>query len=243
MMLKAYIDDSNIGQGKSAVLGGWIAPAKLWAPFSNCWKAILEMKPRVQYFKWSEAWNLQGEFSGFSDTSRDEKVKFLMASVARSAPLGIVSVIPHDLYKEVFGGNRDKVIRNPYFFLFYGIVTTLALHLAKVGTREKVDFIFDVQMGQEEPVLAAWRYLLEVAPPEALVILENPPKFLHSRNLMPLQAADLCAGWTREQADSILNNQEPRAVPWGTTGDNLQCVGRYWSRDSLEELRQAWMTR
>jgi len=60
-MLKAYFDDSRMGQPPCYVLGGWIAPAKVWAPFSDAWLDILWMKPRIEYFKFQEAMNFSGE--------------------------------------------------------------------------------------------------------------------------------------------------------------------------------------
>jgi hypothetical protein len=62
------------------------------------------MKPKIGYFKYSEAYSLTGEFSGFSQQSRDEKVKFLVAAIARHNPLAVVSAIPRDLHREVFAG-------------------------------------------------------------------------------------------------------------------------------------------
>src|SRR5262245_46975156 len=102
-MLKAYIDDSNLSQGATAVLGGWIASKEALTSLSDEWQDILQMKPKIGYFKYSEAYSLTGEFSGFSQQSRDEKVKFLVAALARHNPLAVVSAIPHDLHKEVFG--------------------------------------------------------------------------------------------------------------------------------------------
>lgn len=49
LMLRAYIDDSNMNMPPVSVLGGWIGPAKDWAHFSDCWADALWMKPRVAY--------------------------------------------------------------------------------------------------------------------------------------------------------------------------------------------------
>jgi hypothetical protein len=53
-MLKAYFDDSHMNQPPVSVLAGWMLPATKWAEFSNEWKAGLDMKPAIGYFKWSE---------------------------------------------------------------------------------------------------------------------------------------------------------------------------------------------
>ena len=81
-MLKAYFDDSRMGQPPCYVLGGWVAPAKVWAPFSDAWRDILWMRPRIEYFKFQEAINFNGEFHGVSKESRDEKLKLLVSLIA-----------------------------------------------------------------------------------------------------------------------------------------------------------------
>ena len=235
-MLEAYIDDSNLGSGPTAVLGGWVAPAPVWAALSDEWKAVMAMRPSIQYFKYSEAYSFQGEFTGFSEESRDEKVKFLVAVLARHKPVALVNAIPHKLHKHVFGKNVDKTLRQPYWLLVYGIVTMLARHMMDHGKLEPVEFIFDYQDGQMAPVIASWRRLLEIVPPEVAAMLENPPNFQRSRNVVALQTADLSVGWSREQANAVWLDQEIRPVPWGKTGDNLQVLSRYWTAELIEEL-------
>jgi hypothetical protein len=49
----------------------------------------------------------------------------------------------------------------------------------------------------------------------------------------------MCSEDTRFRvwADAKWLNQEIRPVPWGETGDQLQCLSRYWTREMLFELR------
>ena len=194
------------------MLGGWVATAKTWDSFSGEWPSVLAMKPRTAYFKWSEAWGLSGEFLGISEESRDEKVKTLVRVIRDHNPLAITSVMPNALYEETFGENPDKVIRHPYFFSFFAIVTILAEFIARQEQPQKVDFIFDVQHGQMDAVHSSWDRLIDTAPPKMAAIIENPPNFRHSVSTMPLQAADLCAGWTREQAEGEGEGEGGRAV-------------------------------
>jgi hypothetical protein len=148
-----------------------------------------------------------------------------------------VSVIPHDLYREVFGENPDRVFHQPYFFLFYGIVTGIVRHLAEQKRLAPIDFVFDYQDGHMTAVTESWKKLLEVIPAEVAEKITGPPTFQRSTSVVALQAADLCVGWSREQADAGWLNEEVRPVPWGDTGGQLKCLGRYWTRNLLVELR------
>jgi hypothetical protein len=199
MVLKAYVDDSNMGAAVASVLGGWVATAETWDPFSDEWQSVLAMKPHIGYFKWSEAWSLKGEFSGISEESRDEKIRTLVRVIRDHNPLAVTSVMPN----------------------------------------AKVDFIFDVQAGQMEMVSKSWDQLIAAAPPKAAANIGSLPKFRQSVSTMPLQAADLCAGWTREEAEAAIEGRKCRPVPWGKTGDTLMCIGRLWTRELLEELRDS----
>jgi hypothetical protein len=115
LMLKAYIDDSNMNTPPVSVLGGWVGPAKDWAHFSDCWAEALWMKPRLSYFKLSEAQGLKGEFHGWSEESRDERLRLLIRIIEKHKFLGVVSAMPLGAYKEVFGDLPDKGVRAPYF--------------------------------------------------------------------------------------------------------------------------------
>jgi hypothetical protein len=147
-MFVAYIDDSGIGQAPISVLAGWIASASVWARFSDEWKEALEMKPRLDYFKLSEAMSFSGQFSGRGEESRNERMRLLVRILADHRPLGVVSAVPHDLYQQVFGKNPDKAIAHPYFVSFYGLIALVSEDLAAKGLKEKIDFVFDAQPDQ-----------------------------------------------------------------------------------------------
>jgi hypothetical protein len=118
-------------------------------------------------------------------------------------------------------------------------VTSLVDFIAKQTKPQKVEFIFDVQMGQMDSVLESWDKLIDTGPPNVTAILQIPPIFRQSKLNMPLQAADLCVGWTREQAEAEIEGRQCRPVPWGSTGDKLRLIGRFWTPRLLEEMRQA----
>jgi hypothetical protein len=145
--------------------------------------------------------------------------------------------MPHDLYQKVFGKNSDKAISYPYFVSFYGLIAFVTEHLAQQGVREKINFIFDSQPDQMNIVLASWERFVRTSPLSVQAILGDPPIFRDDKTTMPLQAADLSAGWLRTQAaDTILGNPDRDPI-WGDKGDSLKCIGRLWSLEDIAMIR------
>jgi hypothetical protein len=234
-MLKAYIDDSNMGQGPIAVLGGWLAPARNWTNFVLDWEAVLRMRPRIEYFKWHEYRAGNGEFGGISDTLATEKVRLLVQVIEEHGGVGATSVISNDLHSQIFNSNSDRIVRNPYFLSFYSIVVQFVEYAAQAHLNETIDFIFDIQPGQMEASVASWDRLKEIAPPHLKPFIGNA-SFNDDIRVLPLQAADLSAGWTREQAEAFLRGEESPEPPWADAGSKIKAITRTWTVDLYEEL-------
>lgn len=196
------------------------------------------MKPRLDYFKMSEAMSFTGQFAGWSEESRKERMRLLIKIIADYRPLGITSAVPHDLYKRVFGSNPDRAIAHPYFISFYGLIALVAEDLAAKGLKDKIDFIFDSQPDQMDIVMASWNRFVEISPPEVRAIFGDPPIFRSDKTTMPLQAADLSAGWLRAQAEDTILGKADRDPLWGDQGDTLRCIGRLWTLEDIMKVRK-----
>ena len=237
LMLKAYIDDSNMTQGPVAVLAGWVGTADMWAALSEDWDKALRMSPRIDHFKWAEAANFNGPFNGMSEQARDEKIRLLVSVIADHEPLGLGCAMPLNLHKTIFGENKDRHLRAPYFFCFYSLVTQLVGALGGNGMSDRVDFIFDAQPGEMESAVGSWEHLKKVSPPHVNRLIGNV-SFHDDKLVLPLQAADLTAGWTRVLCEDVYRGLPQRTPPWGTSiGGNLRMLARYWTPQSLDELR------
>lgn len=198
------------------------------------------MKPRLRYFKLAEAQNLSGEFSGWSERSRDERLGLLIRIIEHHKFLGVTSAMPLAPYKEVFGSLPDKGVHGPYFLSFYGIISHLAAYLQGKGETGPIDFIFDVQPGHTKIVLDAWENFLAVAPPEFRPLLGDYPAFRDDRATLPLQAADLGAGWSRQLAEDAYFGRQARKAPWADVTNpppDILVLGRMWTKQMMLELR------
>jgi hypothetical protein len=217
-MLKAYIDDSCMNQPPVYVLAGWIASAKVWAPFSDAWQEILWMKPRIEYFKYHEAMNLSGQFSGISEERRNEKLSLLYSAIKDHRLHGLSCIIPHDVFQPLFGNAIAKHMRNPYLCAFYGIIRVMNIYCDCEKIDDKVEFVFDHQPGEQEEAQSNWQLLLKVASPEFRKRLhKHPPSFLSDSGeggIVALQAADLAAGYKRTiHACRLMRRRHP-PMPW-----------------------------
>ena len=236
-MFKAFIDDSNMNAPPVCVLGGWVGPAKEWAKFSDCWEEALWMKPRLRYFKLAEAQNLTGEFGGWSEQSRDERLRLLVKVIEQHGFLGIANAMPLDAYKRVFGGIPDRGVQNPYFLSFYGLITRLAAYYQEIGRSEPIDFIFDVQPGQTELIIASWERFLQVVGDDLRPFIGDYPIFRDDKTTLPLQAADLGVGWNRQLAEDRFYGRPPRPSPWGGIDLRINVLGQYWTEEMMIALR------
>jgi len=237
-MLKAFIDDSRMGQPPVYVLGGWVAPAKTWASFSDAWQQVLWMSPRIQYFKFYEAMNLVGEFHGISEDSRDEKMMLLIRVIEEHKLLGAGSIIPHSLFNSYFGQHPHPEVRNPYFPSLYGLVARILRHNKAANINDKLELFFDYQPGgdQMERVKAGWEEFRKTMPEEFRPLVQShPPAFLDDRDVVALQAADLYAGWARTVFESRLLRRKAH-WPWGDRNLDIPSVLFEWTEKTADAL-------
>jgi hypothetical protein len=121
---------------------------------------------------------------------------------------------------------------------FYGIISHLAGYYQRKGVTEPIDFIFDIQPGHVEMVIAAWERFLEVAPPDLKPLLGDYPIFRDDKTTVALQAADFGAGWSRQLAEDAHFGRPARTPPWGTElKPDIMVLGRYWSKEMMLDLR------
>ena len=98
---------------------------------------------------------------------------------------------------------------NKYYFTFRILMDAFHTHFDKLffGTTfsEPVDFIFDNTMNKKF-ILGAWDRYIEQRPDETRDRYGTTPSFENDQTFLPLQAADLWAGWVRKCIEE--NNRE-----------------------------------
>jgi hypothetical protein len=163
----------------------------------------------------------------------------LMRIIADHKLFGLISAVPTKLYFEVFGGNPDKVLKYPYFFMIHDLVSRMGFYLEKIGYSEKVQFIFDEQPEQQRAVSESWPRLLKAAPPNMNQILPDYPIFRNDKTTMALQAADFSAGHLRRDLIEFMDGRERPDAPWIAKMSEIGILGKFWDEEKLHQLAQA----
>lgn len=201
-MLQAFFDDSgNVGQGRTCLLAGFVAPAEVWADFSDRWDAALKEPPALEYLKMSNAFALKKQFKGWTEAERDAKIARLV-DVITATPITYgtaVAMVNVDYLAEGKGAIDSTFMNDVFYYLFTNIMEMCLLHQQKEKIHEKVDFIFDDTDKPAKEIEAIFRQMMHNAPEKirALNLVDNPPIFRNEKVFLPLQAADLLAGQIR----------------------------------------------
>ena len=122
---------------------------------------------------------------------------------------GINCIIRPNEYANVFNNSVvPKKLKNPYYFLFFGLITALAANQHRLGLNERIDFIFDEQVMEKSTIVNSWGAfkLLAEAPKD---LLGDTPSFRNDQTTLPLQAADMCVWVARRK---YLKSIPP--LPW-----------------------------
>lgn len=252
MSLKAYIDDSGIGDSPVYALAGLFGPVKNWLALTDEWDAILRMSPRIPYFKAKDAFALDGVFLGISEERRNEKVRLLMRAIEEHELIGIGATITqsefenywkisHHKHQVLKEGEAERLIsnpwRSPYFLLNWTILWRFLPELYNLGFREKIDFIFDEEVMERDKVEMAYRTMKgsSMLPPEIESLLGNPPYFLSDLDVLPLQAADLYVTLTRRVRQINLTGHTI-VVPPEAPGSKLLRLDFHWNKEEMDRM-------
>jgi hypothetical protein len=190
----AFVDDSGSG-GDSPyyVLAGYSADKSTWESFWADWQGVLDLSPKLNYFKMSEAESLKGQFLNFTRSDRDARLaKFI--DVILNHDLFEASVAIKDVdYREVLYPVLDRGHASPYYCAFIGMATALSGRYRHSGSDEIVHFIFDTQGAMEDKMLRLYDTFRGDFRHWKLGSVE----YRSDKDVLPLQAADLIAWQTR----------------------------------------------
>lgn len=119
------------------------------------------------------------------------------------------------------------------------MINSLARNQQEWGLHESVDFIFDDRPDQEKAdVLDGWEVHRDTVPDEVRSIMGRRPTFADDEDVLPLQAADMWAGYCRrtwrENNGTIPEDGFP--VPFGKRGDLPQLIQLWVEEDIDQEL-------
>lgn len=149
-MAVAFVDDSGSGgDAPYFVLAGYVASEAAWNKFVTDWQAVLDLSPKLEYFKMKEAEGLRGQFASFTPPQRDSRLHLFIDVILQCDPWEASISVPAKDHYEVLYPILPKTRSSPYYSAFIAMVTALSGFYRWSGSDETVDYIFDQQPGIE----------------------------------------------------------------------------------------------
>ncbi len=197
------------------VLAGYVAPAEDWAAFSDDWLATLNAAPAVRELKTRDAMRLQGCFHGWTKAERDKKLCDLYSVIDHHVSFELSAVIPMEPFRRIFiNSPLPQKAKMPYFYALSAVISDIARHQISIGMTEKIDFVCDERLIEQQRILEVWPRVMETAPPDVKPMLGNTPIFKSDKEVLPLQAADLEVWWLRRRWQERLTGEPRMEYPW-----------------------------
>jgi hypothetical protein len=246
---QAVVDDSGSEpQSRMFVLAGFVGTPDDWAKFAPEWQAVLDLPPKLDYFKMTEAANLGGQFSrprGWDESKRDDRVAALCSVIRKYSHLTVQAGVRNDFFAKYINSipapERTVMVDTPYVLVFTQIILAMATFGDRVGIDDACQFVFDQQEGFDGYAKMAWsnmKALVDKSARSDLARFVGPePTFDNDKTFLPLQAADLFAWHVRRHWD---RNQ----VLWFPLCPVLRqfremgSISRVYDEAELQRLRQ-----
>lgn len=230
--LQAYVDDSASETGdRRLFLAGYINTADKWIRFSDAWQEQLQASPSITYLKMKEANSLRGQFRGWTEPDRDEKLKGLARVIRHFRPASIHASVSRSEVEAIIKPVAPYGFSSPYFHCFQAIMISLAYsQLERTGLRVPIDFIFDDQEGLGEEARLLYQLIREAQPRSVRRLLSKSPIFVDDKRMLPLQAADMLAWHVRRSHE---RDPDKFWVPEFISADGLHMATDY----NAEQLR------
>ena len=202
---QAYIDESGShDESPVYVLSGFRSTVEKWAEFALEWRKVLYAKPRIEYFHFNEVFRKnRGEFASFDDADRFSKVHLLIKVINKYAEEDCSVVMNHKAYKRILEPMLPKTARDPYLFVFSGVLAGFAFLESHAIHKEKIRFVFD-EKDSLANAIPLWDDVRNATPLfQELNQLIGDLKPEDDKIFLPLQAADLLAGVIRQQHSGL----------------------------------------
>ncbi len=234
MAIQAFVDESGgIGQGTVFVFSAMIASSENWVIFSDAWQSCLDESPSIQYFKMYEAAKRKGEFYGFSETERDNKVRKLCEVIANTGIMEHNCVVKLDDFNATIGTHSASPMASPYFFPFQAIIMGVGYEILEAGGRgEPFEIVFDEHCIFGPPAKAWYSVVRACMDSDLRAITPIEPRFDSDSRVLPLQACDLTAWLHRRE-----NNQGLGKFSWIPDALYGLVPGMHSSRLTMDRMR------
>ena len=216
VVLKVYFDESGTGQPPVFVMGGLLSTAERWASFSDQWQEVLDIPPRLEYFKMEEAMNLSGQFHHWSEERRDHRVKLLDEVLVNNATAAFSYSHSHEEFDRVFKTAKYRKWSYPMNSAYYHGVLSLISRIFEIRDllgSEPIQFIFDDGIKEKAEIMDVWDEVKKNTEWYRKFNVMGHPYFLNDKTVLPLQAADLVSFLIRHRWISARTTMQQKKLP------------------------------
>jgi hypothetical protein len=239
-MYQAFLGDSGRGSGPSYVIAGFLASVEGWLDFADRWQRVLDMPPRLPYFKMKQAMNRgaarnrNSPFYGWPQEHIYEAVE-VFTELTSKLPMRIRIRVPNNDWNRIYSGKIGPQTNIPFLLAHLSAMQETTRLLAQSGITEKINFIFDTALPHEQHwVKMAWHFWRQREwLPERKALFGDPPDFRDDKVVLPLQAADLYA-WHAPKAKQVESEHEYNHTGWKLLSA-VNGVERDWTAEDLEK--------
>lgn len=237
--LQAFIDESY-DKGGNYVLGGFISTERRWALFSKEWESALKFGTlaegsNIYHFKHREM---------LLNSERAERIKYFDAIARRHTIMALSCKIN---LAEMVAAQKRLVI--PGIEIDFGPFTdpfklsvrclldkfhsSRSLFSNVIAEDQRIDFIFDEQMGNDRLIRGSWSEYVNSRDPKIASTYGRTPSFMRDHECYPLQAADMWVGTVRKAF--LEGNLDSIRVNFAEDHDLQPWVHMEWDEDQLFE--------
>lgn len=197
---QAFVDDSvSDRDDKRLFLAGYIDRAEKWAIFSDLWDTELRCQRPIKYLKMAEANSLRGEFWGWSESDRDEKLRRLAAVIKVLNPVSFEFSVSREKYFRIVRPLAPRGLGSAHFPCTFHVIAGLSQFVEQGKINIPIDFIFDQQNGVEDDINLFFEHMKMSIPRRARKLIAGNPSFRDDKLFLPLQAADMLAWHVRRE--------------------------------------------
>jgi hypothetical protein len=201
VILETYCDDSETDE--LYIVAGYVAPLGDWKSFSPEWHRILKQPPRLGYYRTADALGRSRQFEHFDETTRDRRIADLARVIPNNPPycFGVASWVSKSEFETYCHPVFHPAWHDPYYLCTTVLITRLCFDLSSSGLK-KLDFFFDRQgnVGRKFKLI----YDAFFKPTQVLSFpFLGDVHHKDKQEFLPLQAADMQAGWVRRTQSTI----------------------------------------
>lgn len=207
--LQAFTDDSESpGDDRRLFFAGYLNRAAAWALFADAWDEELRAAPAIRYLKTNEAYRLEGQFGGWTEAARDEKLRGLARVARHFKPVSFDFSVSAAEFRGALKGIAPRGLADPRFVCALAVVFGLANVCAQNKVAGPIEFFFDSQDGVSSDMALFFDHMLKDLPAESRRLVSGNPVFKSDLDFTPLQAADMLAWHLRADHDAPGKHKE-----------------------------------